>query len=190
VRVADAQELDAECGLLIILYEIARELPAYLATLPGPESALTLADVLEQVASPDVRAALEVAVAGGITDEAHRDNLTTRDRLRAAYAAALDPPDGGRLDALVYPTVPLPAPPVGEDDTTELDGRQVSVFLTTIQNTGPGSTAGMPSISLPAGATAAGLPVGLSLEGLPGEDATVLAAAGRVESILAGDLTG
>ncbi|MGY1706665.1 amidase family protein [Geodermatophilus sp. SYSU D00697] len=186
VCVADAHELDAECGFPIVFFEIARELPAYLATLPGPERRLTLADVMAQVASPDVRAALELAAGGSVTEEAYRSTLAVRDRLRAAYTAALRPEDGARLDALVYPTVPLPAPPIGDDDTTELGGRQVPVFLTTIRNTGPGSTAGMPSISLPAGATATGLPIGVSLEALPGEDGALLAAAGRVEAVLAG----
>jgi mandelamide amidase len=184
VRVADAHELDAECGFPIVFFEIARELPTYLATLPGPESQLTLTDVMAQVASPDVRAGLEIAAGGGITEEIYRDSLAVRDRLRAAYADALRLPDGGRLDALVYPTVPMPAPPVGNDETTELNGRQVPVFLTTIRNTGPGSTAGMPAISLPAGTTAAGLPIGLSLEALPGDDGTLLSTAARVESIL------
>jgi mandelamide amidase len=108
---------------------------------------------------------------------------TSRDRLRGSYAAALRP-DGGRLDALVYPTVPLPAPPVGDDDTTELNERQVPVFLTTIRNTGPGSTAGMPAVSLPAGTTDAGLPTGISLEALPGEDAALLAVSRQVEALI------
>ena len=99
------------------------------------------ADVIAQVASPDVRGALELAAGGSVTEEVYRSNLAVRERLRAAYSAALRPPDGAALDALVYPTVPLPAPPVGDDDTTELNGRQVPVFLTTIRNTGPGSTA-------------------------------------------------
>jgi mandelamide amidase len=185
VRVAEAHALDAECGFPIVFFEVARELPAYLAGLPGPERRLTLADVIAQVASPDVRGALELAAGGSVTEEVYRANLAVRDRLRAAYTAALRPADGERLDALVYPTVPLPAPPVGDDDTTELNGRQVPVFLTTIRNTGPGSTAGMPSITLPAGATAAGLPIGISLESLPGEDGGLLAAAGRVEALLA-----
>jgi mandelamide amidase len=189
VSVADAHELDAECGLPIVFFEIARELPAYLATLPGPESRLTLTDVLAQVASPDVRAALELAAGGTITEEIYRQNLAVRERLRAAYADALRPSDSGRLDALIYPTVPLPAPPIGRDDTTELNGRQVPVFRTTIRNTGPGSTAGMPSISLPAGATVAGLPIGVSLEALPSEDGTLLATAARIESILAASST-
>jgi mandelamide amidase len=141
--------------------------------------------VLAQVASPDVRGALEVAAGGSVTEEVYRQNLAVRERLRAAYAAALRPADGERLDALVYPTTPLPAPPLGDDETTELNGRQVPTFLTTIRNTGPGSTAGMPSITLPAGATAAGLPIGVSLEALPGEDGALLAAAARVERVLA-----
>jgi Asp-tRNA(Asn)/Glu-tRNA(Gln) amidotransferase A subunit family amidase len=185
VHVADAHELDAQCGFPIVFFEIARELPAYLASLPGPENRLTFADVLAQVASPDVRGALEFAAGGSVTDEVYRQNLVVRDRLRAAYAAALHPSGGVPLDALVHPTVPLPATPVGDDDTTELNGRQVPVFLTTIRNTGPGSTAGMPAISLPAGATAAGLPIGISLETLPGADRALLATAGRVESDLA-----
>jgi indoleacetamide hydrolase len=131
-----------------------------------------------------VRAALEVAASGAFTEDAYRQALAARDRLRAAYAAALRPEGGQPLDALVYPTVPLPAPPVGDDDTTDLDGRQVPVFLTTIRNTGPGSTAGMPAISLPAGRTDTGLPIGISLEALPGADAALLAAARTVEAVL------
>ena len=185
VEVAAAHELDAECGFPIVFFEIAEDLPAYLATLPGPERELTFADVLARAASQDVRRGLEAAASGHFTEEAHRQALATRDRLRAAYAAVLRPDHGARPDALVYPTVPLPAPPVGDDDTTDLDGRRVPVFLTTIRNTGPGSTAGMPAISLPAGATRTGLPIGLSLEALPGRDAALLAAARQVETVVA-----
>jgi Asp-tRNA(Asn)/Glu-tRNA(Gln) amidotransferase A subunit family amidase len=186
VRFADAHALDAECGFPIAFAELAQDLPAYLATLPGPERELTLADVLAQVASPDVRGALEAAASGAFTAEVHAQAMATRDRLRAAYAAALRPAGADPLDALVYPTVPLPAPPLGDDDTTELNSRQVPVFLTTIRNTGPGSTAGMPALSLPAGTTRAGLPVGLSLEALPGEDVALLGTARRVETALLG----
>lgn len=187
VEVVGGHTLDEECGFPIVFFEIAQDLPAYLATLPGPESGLTLADVLAQVASPDVRGALEAATSGAFTEEVYRQAMTTRDRLRAAYAAALQPAGTQRLDALVYPTVPLPPPPLGDDETTELNGREVPVFLTTIRNTGPGSTAGMPAVSLPAGTTQAGLPIGISLEALPGEDAALLASARRVEAALAGD---
>jgi mandelamide amidase len=186
VDVAGAHELDAQCGFPIVFAEIAEDLPAYLATLPGPERHLGLADVLAQVASPDVRGALETAASGAFTRDVHREAMATRDRLREAYVAALRPAAADRVDALVYPTVPLPPPPLGDDDTTDLDGRQVPVFLTSIRNTGPGSTAGMPALSLPAGTTGTGLPVGISLEAAPGEDAALLAVARRVEAALGG----
>ena len=181
--VADAHELDAECGFPIVFHEIARDLPEYLASLPGPERDLTFADVLERVASPDVRGALELAASGTVDEAVYRQALATRERLRDAYAAALQH-SSGPLDALVYPTVPLVAPPLGDDATTDLNGRQVPTFLTVIRNTGPGSTAGMPAVSLPAATTGTGLPVGLSLEAAPGGDRRLLAVARAVEDLL------
>ncbi|MCO1656086.1 amidase family protein [Pseudonocardia humida] len=185
-EVPGAHELDAECGFAIVFFEVARDLPAYLATLPGPERELTLADVLAGAATPDVRGALEVAASGEFTEAVYREALATRERLRAAYATALHPSGGERLDALVYPTVPLPAIPVGDDVITEHNGRREPVFQTTIRNTGPGSASGMPAVSLPAGATRAGLPIGLSLEGLPGGDSALLAVARSVEATVGG----
>jgi Asp-tRNA(Asn)/Glu-tRNA(Gln) amidotransferase A subunit family amidase len=180
-----AHDLDARCGFPIVLYEVVRELPRYLATLPGPQRDLRLEDLVEQVASPDVRGVLESALADPVPEDAYRDALAVRDDLRHAYARALES-DGQRLDALVYPTVPLPPAPLGHDATTPHNGRDVPVFLTTIRNTAPGSAAGMPSISIPAGRSPAGLPIGISLEALPGEDTALLAAAQRVEATLRG----
>ncbi|GAA4692751.1 indoleacetamide hydrolase [Pseudonocardia yuanmonensis] len=179
-----AHELDARCGFPIVLYEVVRELPGYLAGLPGPHRELRLDEVVEQVASPDVRALLEAATAEPVPDDAYRVALAVRDDLRKAYTTALGGPDGRRLDALVYPTVPLPPAPLGHDATTPHNGRDVPVFLTNVRNTAPGSAAGMPAVSLPAGRSTTGLPIGISLEGLPGEDRALLAAAQRVEATL------
>lgn len=186
VEVRRAHELDAECGFSIVFYEILRDLPAYLRTLPGPEQDLTFDDVLAEVASPDVRGALELAASGAITDGVYQHALRAREELRTAYADSLRLADGSRVHALVYPTTPLPPPPLGDDDTTELNGEQVPVFTTTIRNTAPGSAAGMPAISLPAGQTDSGLPIGMSLEALPGEDAQLLAVATRVAPVIRG----
>ena len=97
-EVVGAHELDAECGFPIVFFEVAEDLPAYLATLPGPERELTLADVLAAAASPDVRGALEVALSGAFTEQAYRAAMSTRDALRSAYGAALRN-GGDRLDA-------------------------------------------------------------------------------------------
>jgi len=181
VDVVAAHELDARCGFPIVFHEVLRTLPAYLGSLPdGP----TFEDLVAGVVSPDVRGALEHAIGEPVPGSVYAECLELREQLRSAYAAAHELPGGGRLDALVYPTTPLTAPPLGDDDTTDLDGEQVPVFGTTIQNTGPGSTAGMPAISLPCGTTPAGRPVGLSLETVPGADPQLLAVARRVEQLL------
>ena len=57
------------------------------------------------------------------------------------------------MEAIVFPTTPLPARPIvaGGDtgqDTVELNGKQVPTFATYIRNTDPGSNAGIPGVSL------------------------------------------
>ena len=86
--------------------------------------------------------------------------------------------------AVVFPTTPLPAAPIGDDETVELNGARVPTFPTFIRNTSPGSVAGIPGISLPAALTAAGLPLGLELDGPEGSDAALLAIAAAVEAVL------
>ena len=56
-------------------------------------------------------------------------------------------------------------------------------MMTYIQNTDPGSTAGLPGISLPIGLTKEGLPVGLALDTLPGRDEKLLAIANAIEPL-------
>ena len=43
---------------------------------------------------------------------------------------------------MVFPTTPLPAAKVGEDDTVLLNGKAVPTLATYIRNLGPGSAAG------------------------------------------------
>jgi mandelamide amidase len=92
------------------------------------------------------------------------------------------------LDALLFPTSPvLPAPidPVNGTGTLSIDGGPpMDTFTTTIRNMGPGSSAGVPSLSLPAGLSAGGLPVGLNLEGPIDSDSTILAIGMAIESVL------
>ena len=88
------------------------------------------------------------------------------------------------LDALIFPTTILPAAPIGDDDMTELNGEQVPTFPTFIHNTDPGSIAGIPGISIPAGVTSTGLPVGIEIDGPAGSDRHLLAVAALLESAM------
>lgn len=88
------------------------------------------------------------------------------------------------MAALVFPTTRLPARPIGQDATVELNGKLVPTFRVYIHNTAPGSNAGIPGLSIPAGLTSDGLPVGLELDGPAGSDRTLLAIGLAVEEVL------
>ena len=88
-----------------------------------------------------------------------------------------------QLDAAIFPTTPLTARPIGQDETVELNGSQEPTFQIFIRNTDLGSNIGAPGISLPMGLTN-GLPAGIELEGLPGNDDYLLSIASVFESLL------
>jgi aspartyl-tRNA(Asn)/glutamyl-tRNA(Gln) amidotransferase subunit A len=72
------------------------------------------------------------------------------------------------VDAVICPTTPVPAFPLGEKIDDPLALYAVDVL------TVPANLASVPGISFPCGFTAAGLPVGLQIYGRPFEDAVVL----------------
>jgi mandelamide amidase len=178
--VADVGRLDNEAGFPIALYETVADLEAYLA---GHGSPLGYRELVAQCASPDVAGLLQsLHGAGAIPAAAYRHALDVqRPQLQAAYRDHFARHD---LAALVFPTTPLAAAPIGDDETVELNGERVPTFPTFIRNCSPGSVAGIPGISLPAARTKAGLPLGVELDGPEGSDARLLAIARAVEAIL------
>ncbi len=82
----------------------------------------------------------------------------------------------GKIDAVLTPTAPTAAFPLGEkmDDP-------IAMYLNDIF-TVPASLAGLPAISVPAGLDHTGLPLGLQLIGRPFDEATVLRAAKALEA--------
>lgn len=172
--------LDQAAGFAITLHETVADLNGYLAE---GGCGLDLAALAERAASPDVRAILQdLLAAGRVPEELYRRALTRdRPRLQAAYAEAFR---SAGVEALLFPTTPLPASPIGEDETTLLNGRAVSTFHAFIRNCSPASVAGIPGLSLPAGLTANGLPVGLELDGPAGSDRRLLAIGLALEAVL------
>ena len=116
------------------------------------------------VASPDVK---------GILQSLHRRRRHAGGRLPEGAASCVRRcSDTYRrhfreygVAAIIFPTTPVPAVKIGEDETFVLNGAAVPTFPTFIRNTSPGSVGGIPGISLPAGMTKAGLPVGIELVG-------------------------
>jgi len=171
--------LNDAVGFPVALYELTQDLPAYLR---ASGCALTLAEVAAQIGSPDVAGIVGSQLGDqAMPRAAYELAMRTRPRLQAAYAEYFL---RHRLDAVVFPTSILPARPIGQDETVELNGQQAPTFASYIRNTDPGSNAGIPGISLPAGLTDDGLPVGLELDGPASSDRHLIALAAAIEAVL------
>ncbi|MGI9508815.1 MAG: indoleacetamide hydrolase [Geminicoccaceae bacterium] len=180
VEIENIQALNESVALPIALFEVLRELGAYLY---GHGSVMSVPDLVAEVEGADVKGLLtslmgDNAVPAGL----YREVITKgRPALKRAYGGYFG---DNELDALVVPTTPLPARPIGEDETVDLNGERVSTFMTYIRNTDPPSVAGLPCLTVPAGLTEKGLPVGVEFVGPAGADATVLHAGRLFESIV------
>jgi aspartyl-tRNA(Asn)/glutamyl-tRNA(Gln) amidotransferase subunit A len=102
-----------------------------------------------------------------------------RDVLRDAVDAALE----GR-DALVLPTLAIPAPPLGAS-TVAVDGTTEPVRGIMLRLTQLFNATGHPAVSIPCGHTAAGLPCGLQLVGRRHQTDQLLDVAEACEAVLA-----
>jgi indoleacetamide hydrolase len=167
----------------VALHEPIADIAKYLED--SGATGITVTSIIDQIASPDVKKTFEVVLADAMA-AAYPDAVNVyRPQLQRMYSAYFA---DNSLDALVFPTSPvLPAPidPVNGTGTLSIDGGPpVDTFTTTIRNMGPGSSAGVPSLSLPAGMSACGLPVGLNLEGPIDGDSTILAIGMAIESLL------
>ena len=164
----------------VVFYEVMRDLPAYLAEhAPG----VTFDTLVAGIGSPDVAGAIGSQLGDdAMPDAAYQAAMDVhRPEMRRIYRQVFE--DHG-LDAIAFPTTPLPARPIGEDETVTLNGEQVPTFPTYIRNTDLGSNVGAPGISLPCPVTS-GLPVGIEFDALPGQDRSLLALARAAEKAMA-----
>lgn len=166
-------ELNNKVSFPIALYEVTIDLPAYAKTY-GIK--LDFKGYADKAASPDVKGLFGALAKGeppAIPKNVYEEALKVhRPALMKAYE---DYFSQNKVVAVVFPTVPLPAAPIGDDQETMLDGKKVPTFATFIRNTDPGSNAGVPGLTIPMGMTKDGLPVGLELDGPRGSDRKLLA---------------
>jgi len=179
---ADLPDIGAITGAVsftVALYETKRDLDLYLA---GEGLSQRFADIVAEVASPDVKGVLGSLLdpATAVPEQAYRDAMTIhRPKLTELYRSHFA---AQNITAVVFPTTPLPPPLIGEDETVTLNGRELPTFTTVIRNTDPGSNAGIPGITIPVGATSGGLPIGLAFDGPSGGDRDLLGLALAVEA--------
>jgi Asp-tRNA(Asn)/Glu-tRNA(Gln) amidotransferase A subunit family amidase len=175
-------DLNAKISFPIALHEPIADIPAYLQA--SGATGISLANIASQVASPDVKGAFGAIMVDAFAG-AYPDAINVyRPQLRALYDKYFT---ANSVDAIFFPTTPIPAVAIdaakGSSTVSVNGGPQVDEFTTVIQNTDPGSNAGVPGLSLPAGLTSAGLPVGMEIDGPVGSDAKLISIALAMEAL-------
>ncbi|HSW23693.1 MAG TPA: amidase family protein, partial [Burkholderiaceae bacterium] len=183
VQMPKLMELNGAASFPIALYEAHDDVVKY---LKGTGTKITLPKLAESIASPDVKGTYQGLV---IPRKLPGPNNTVSDA-KPAYDAAMksarpalrklyaDTFKQHKLDALVFPTVPKVAM------TADAESSSVPTFLLVIQNTDPGSNAGVPGLQIPIGIGATSkLPVGLELDGPAGSDRRLLAIGLALEGV-------
>lgn len=172
-------ETTIQASLVLNLYEVV---PAVTEYLNEYGAGITVLDLAAMVASPDVAFLLNLALADVVSEA---DYLAVLNGLLPALQLTyFDYFASNQLDLLLYPTVPIPAPEVGQQ-TVQLGGVEINVFDAYFGLAHYTPLVGAPTLSLPLGQLPGGLPVGgVDIAGLPGDDRQVLAIGQAVTKVL------
>jgi mandelamide amidase len=175
IEMPELAALNGLVGFPVALYEAYDDMVAY---LERTGTGVTIEAMVAQIASPDVKGTYEGLVLprklpapdGSFVDAKplydHAINVA-RPALQALYAQTFA---SNRIDAIVFPTTPRVAT-ASNPESSSLEN-----FGLFIQNTDPGSNAGIPGIQVPiALGETSNLPIGLELDGPAGSDARLLA---------------
>ena len=185
VAMPKLMELNAAVSFPVAMYEAHDDAVAYLKTTG---TGITIETLAAQAASPDVKGTYQGLVIPRKlpgpsntlldTQPAYAAAIKThRPALQALYRRTFN--DGHGLDALVFPTTPQVAMAANAESSS------VATFMTMIQNTDPGSNAGVPGLQIPIGIGASSkLPVGMELDGPAGGDRRLLAIGMAIEAVL------
>jgi mandelamide amidase len=183
VDMAELKKLNDAVSFPVALYEAYDDLKAYLGR---HQTGKTVEQVVQQIASQDVKATYEGLVVprklpapSGTVDAAPAYQAAMREGRPALARYFAETFARDRIDALLAPTTPHVAAVQGPQASS------LETFLLFIRNTDPGSNAGIPGLTLPAGlGPTTRLPVGLSLDGPRGSDTRLLAIGLAIENLL------
>lgn len=181
-EIPDLMERINQASLVTLGARLRRDVEEYLSY---SGASVTFDQIAEQIADPFVKGWMTPFLnpSADILNEEIRVSADVIPALKAAYQGYLT---DNRLDAILFPTTPIPAgiEVPGTEDVV-VDGAQLpgGIWLN-IQNATPASLWGGPGISLPSGLTPSGLPMGVELDGGIGDDRKLLGLAMAVEHIL------
>lgn len=175
----------ALAGLYVVGYEAPREVLKLYGYSPQttaftPDEIRLLRMFTEEIASEDVQSIFSHFVESPISEESYREALKQREQLQKAYSQVFSQHE---LNALIYPTVGIVAPPADVKMVT-VNGIERPHFPYSIANTDPGSLAGLPSVSIPIPRLSGALPVGLGVEAPAGHDRELLAISTVIQKVL------
>lgn len=175
IEMPQLAELNAQVSFPVALYEAYDDLVAYLA---HTGTGLSVEALAQEISSADVKGTYDGLVIprklpapdGTLVDARPiYDAAITiaRPALQALYGKTFA---DHRLDAIAFPTTPCVAIPSNPESSTPEN------FGLFIQNTDPGSNAGIPGVQIPIALGAKSkLPIGLELDGPAGSDRRLLA---------------
>ena len=167
-------ELNGKVSFPVAIYEANDDMVAYLKR--GPK--IAIADLAKTIASPDVKGTYDGLVLprklpgpdNGVVDGKPAYDAAIKTGRPALQALYRDTFAKNRLDAIIFPTVPKVA------IASNPESSSLQNFLLFIQNTDPGSNAGVPGLQIPIALGASSkLPVGLELDGPAGSDRRLIA---------------
>ncbi|MBR0712632.1 indoleacetamide hydrolase [Bradyrhizobium liaoningense] len=175
IEMPQLAETNGKVSFPVAIYEANDDMVAY---LKRTGTGITIESLAKGIASPDVKGTYDGLV---IPRKLPGPNNTVVDG-KPAYEAAIktgrpalqalyrDTFAKNKLDAIAFPTTPKVAIAANPESSS------LENFLLFIQNTDPGSNAGVPGIQVPIALGAASkLPVGLELDGPAGSDRRLLA---------------
>jgi aspartyl-tRNA(Asn)/glutamyl-tRNA(Gln) amidotransferase subunit A len=116
--------------------------------------------------SEEVR--LRIEAGGNVPAIRYLEAFDMRKQMLAEFEAAFR-----EVDAIVAPTVPFPAPPIGAE-YVDMDGERINVRAAVVGMNRPPNYTGLPAVSVPCGFTREGLPIGLQLIGRAFDETTLL----------------
>ncbi|BCH68154.1 hypothetical protein RvVAT039_pl09870 (plasmid) [Agrobacterium vitis] len=178
--IPNVAELTRKVSLPVAIYEFPRALMAYLS-FHGIGN--TFDELIQNIQDPQVYDLVQSQLSKGLISESvyRRALRCYKPRLKATYENYYS---SNGLDAVLFPSVPLTAKPVGLQTTLVHNGVETDTFGIFVRNLDPSSNIGLPSLSVPVSLTPDRLPVGIQIEGPFGSDDMVLAIGRAVEEMV------
>lgn len=161
----------------VVLWEAKRLLANAASEVFGTPPVTAFEQLLDRIASKDVAKLLQSERENPVTSEEYQIAQRQVANVRMSYTDIFNK---HQLDALVFPSVPAPAPPLNTIETVEHNGREENAFLVHTRHTGQGTMLGAPMITIPLSVGTDFLPIGVTIQGQRFADMDLITVANQI----------